>query len=47
MTPFFAIVVKALGTDDAAWWLEAARKAHRRVVTQSRTGPTTSASPTI
>ncbi|MCP9994446.1 hypothetical protein LUX09_34590 [Streptomyces albogriseolus] len=39
MTPFFAIVVNALGTDDAARWFEAARKAHRRVVTaeQDRT----------
>lgn len=39
MTPFFAIVVNALGTDDAARWFEAARKAHQRVVTaeQDRT----------
>ncbi|MFD5098898.1 hypothetical protein [Streptomyces albidochromogenes] len=31
--PFFAIVVNALGTDDAAPWFEAARRAHQRVVT--------------
>lgn len=34
--PFFAIVVNALGTDDAARWFEAARKAHERVVTAER-----------
>ncbi|MGW5003058.1 hypothetical protein ACWEP8_36000 [Streptomyces hydrogenans] len=33
VTPFFAIVVHALGTDDAAQWFEAARRAHQRVVT--------------
>ncbi|MEU8949709.1 hypothetical protein [Streptomyces sp. NPDC048489] len=33
VTPFFAIVVNALGTDDAARWFEAARSAHQRVVT--------------
>ncbi|MFE2945330.1 hypothetical protein ACFXKG_40865 [Streptomyces sp. NPDC059255] len=39
VTPFFAIVVNALGTDDAARWFEAARKAHQHVVTaeQDRT----------
>lgn len=31
--PFFAIVVNALGTDDAAQWFEAARRAHQCVVT--------------
>jgi hypothetical protein len=31
--PFFTIVVNALGTDDAAQWFEAARRAHQRVVT--------------
>ncbi|MFI1839747.1 hypothetical protein [Streptomyces olivaceoviridis] len=37
--PFFAIVVNALGVDDAARWFEAARRAHQRVVTaeQDRT----------
>jgi hypothetical protein len=33
VSPFFAIIVNALGTDDAAQWFEAARKAHQRVVT--------------
>ena len=33
VTPFFAIVVNALGTDDAARWFGAARSAHQRVVT--------------
>jgi hypothetical protein len=31
--PFFPIVVNALGTDDAARWFEAARRAHQRVAT--------------
>lgn len=31
--PFFAIVVNALGTDDAARWFEAARRAHQQVMT--------------
>ncbi len=39
VNPFFAIVVNALGTDHAARWFEAARRAHQRVVTaeQNRT----------
>ncbi|MGC4987307.1 hypothetical protein ACLQ18_43175 [Streptomyces sp. DT193] len=36
VTPFFAIVVNALGMDDAARWFEAARKAHQRVVAAER-----------
>ncbi|WP_232838705.1 hypothetical protein [Streptomyces geranii] len=36
VTPFFAIVVNALGTDDAPRWFEAARKAHQRVETAER-----------
>ncbi|BAC75287.1 hypothetical protein AQJ43_37615 [Streptomyces avermitilis] len=36
VTPFFAIVVNVLGTDDAARWFEAARKAHQRVVVAER-----------
>ncbi|MEU3401326.1 hypothetical protein [Streptomyces filamentosus] len=33
VTPFFAIVVSVLGTDGAAQWFEAARRAHQHVVT--------------
>ncbi|KFG10535.1 hypothetical protein IQ61_02095 [Streptomyces scabiei] len=36
VTPFFTIIVNALGTDDAARWFEAARKAHQRVETAER-----------
>jgi hypothetical protein len=32
VTPFFAIVVNALGEDDATRWFEAARRAHQCVV---------------
>jgi hypothetical protein len=32
VTPFFAIVVNALGTDGGVRWFDAARRAHQRVV---------------
>jgi hypothetical protein len=37
VTPFFAIVVNALGTHDGARWLEAARRAHHSFVDAERT----------
>ncbi|WP_217140277.1 hypothetical protein [Streptomyces sp. AC627_RSS907] len=36
--PFFVIVVNALGTDDAMRWFDAARTAHRSVVTADEAG---------
>ncbi|MEV8347378.1 hypothetical protein [Streptomyces niveus] len=36
VTPFFAIVVNALGADGATGWFEAARRAHQRVVDAGR-----------
>lgn len=38
VTPFFAIVVNALGADGAVRWLEAARRAHQRSVAAEKTG---------
>jgi hypothetical protein len=38
VTPFFAIIIDALGAADAARWLEAARKAHQRSVAAEKTG---------
>ncbi|MGW5355986.1 hypothetical protein ACWERV_36440 [Streptomyces sp. NPDC004031] len=38
VTPFFAIVVNALGTADGVRWFEAARRAHQRAVDAEKTG---------